>query len=143
MAAHARWAFRAAAAALALALASCSRPTHRVGTRLDTVAAAERPRAAGTEVLAMADPANSIDPSDPTAPQEAPILSTRRDERTLSEDHPYRDRHGLADCEIDCSVHEAGYKWAALHSLSDARLCVGRERAFVAGCRAYVGDHRG
>ena len=129
-------------AALALALVGCSKPTHSVGSNLDTAAAANRagPAPAASVAVAMADP---IDSADPGAPQEPTILSTRRDDRTLNEDHPYRARHGLADCESDCSVHEAGYKWAALHALTDARLCVGRERGFVVGCRAYVSDHRG
>ena len=145
MAGRAWWA-RVAVAALALALADCSRSMHSVGANLDTAAAADQPgRApapspAASGTLAMAD---TTDATDASAPQEPPIPSTRRDERTLNEDHPYRARHGLADCESDCSVHEAGYKWAALHSLRDARLCVGRERGFVVGCRAYVGDHRG
>jgi hypothetical protein len=90
------------------------------------------------------DQAEAADMSaDSAVPTEPPLPSTKRDEKTLSQDHPYRDRHGLANCEIDCSVHEAGYKWAALHSLRDARFCAGRTVAFVDGCRAYVGDHRG
>ena len=80
---------------------------------------------------------------DPAVSMEPPLPSTQRDQHTLSQDHPYRDRHGAAECETDCSVHEAGYKWAALHSLHDARLCAGLTAAFVRGCLAYVGDHRG
>ena len=150
MAERARWAFCVTAgAALALAVAGCSRPAHQIGANADTAAAAEHARPAGSEVLAMADPSDSIDSdfdsdsADAGAPQAPPILSARRDERTLRQDHPYRARHGVADCESECTVHEAGYKWAALHSLRDARLCVGRERGFVVGCRAYVEDHSG
>ncbi|MBV8682352.1 MAG: hypothetical protein JO111_05730 [Caulobacteraceae bacterium] len=91
--------------------------------------------------MEQADAATPAD--DPAVSTEAPLPSTQRDERTLNAAHPYVDRHGLAKCEIDCSVHEAGYKWAALHSLHDARFCAGRTEAFVDGCRAYVGDHRG
>jgi hypothetical protein len=129
-------------AALALALVGCSKPMHSVSANLNMRAAVGRagPAPAASVAVAMADPTDSTDPG---APQEPTILSTGRDDRTLNEDHPYRARHGLADCESDCSVHEAGYKWAALHALTDARLCVGRERGFVVGCRAYVGDHRG
>lgn len=101
----------------------------RLGSRMDK---AEAATPAGGAIIA-GDPEVS----------EPPLPSTKRDERTLNADHPYIDRHGLGSCEIDCSVHEAGYKWAALHSLHDARFCAGRTQAFVDGCRAYVGDHRG
>jgi hypothetical protein len=97
---------------------------------------------AGTEV-AKDDGDDGVQAADPPVSSEPPLPSTDRDERTLSQDHPYRDHHGLANCEIDCSVHEAGYKWAALHSLHDVHYCAGRSEAFVEGCRAYVGDHTG
>ena len=151
------WALGWIALGLALAAAGCSAPSApkgespqsaavqagadpdegRLGSRVDRADAAPAPGAAR---IAMNDTDGS---GDPAASSEPPLPSTQRDERTLNADHPYRDRHGLANCELDCSVHEAGYKWAALHSLRDARFCAGRTEAFVDGCRAYVGDHRG
>jgi hypothetical protein len=111
-------------AALAVgAVAGCSQP------QAAPAATAAIPPAGGQEV-ASADPPQSVI-TDPTA-----------DEKTLSADHPYRDRHGAAKCAEDCTVHEAGYKWAALHTLTDASRCAGRTVAFVDGCRAYADDHR-
>lgn len=149
------WALGCLALSLAFAVAGCSAPSApkgassvpaaaqaaadpdqgRLGSHVDRADASPAPGA----TIGTGDADAASDPS----VSEPPLPSTQRDERTLSEDHPYRDRHGFAKCEIDCSVHEAGYKWAALHSLHDARFCAGRTEAFVDGCRAYVGDHRG
>ncbi|HEY2051342.1 MAG TPA: hypothetical protein VGH03_18545 [Caulobacteraceae bacterium] len=122
-----------------LAVAGCSRSAPTGTMASAQMAAAAQP---SNPASANDDGDDSAQREDP-AVSEPPLPSTARDERTLAEDHPYRSRHGLGACEIDCSVHEAGYKWAALHSLHDARYCAGLTPAFVEGCRAYVGDHRG
>lgn len=132
------WALgRVALAVTLLAVAGCSRP----GPSSAMAAQPLGPPAVTDESASGA--ADKIEAGDAEVAAEPPLRFADPDQRTLKQDHPYRDRHGLADCEIDCSVHEAGYKWAALHSLNDARYCAGKTAAFVDGCRAYVGDHRG
>lgn len=142
MVGRAGWALgHVALAVTLLAMAGCSRSTTpRAISRMDSAMAAQpsgRVAARDDSSEAVAAGAAAGESAESALPFADP------DERTLSQDHPYRDRHGLADCEIDCSVHEAGYKWAALHSLHDAHYCAGKTAAFVDGCRAYVGDHRG
>lgn len=42
------------------------------------------------------------------------------------------------DCLHDCSRHKAGFAWAEANGIADGAACVGRERPFVEGCRAYA-----
>jgi hypothetical protein len=47
------------------------------------------------------------------------------------------------DCKGDCSGHEAGYKWAEEHDISDGDDCDGagehsNSPSFAEGCHAYV-----
>src|SRR5438132_13368076 len=51
-----------------------------------------------------------------------------------SSDTPYEDAHGDAECTQDCSGHEAGYKWAEEHDVSDASECGGNSQSFMEGC---------
>lgn len=132
------WALRFVALGMALAAAGCSGPSPQAGRGADSAAVT---RFAESEAQAPANAGG--DGGDPPASVGTPLPSTDRDEHTLAQAHPYRDRHGMADCEIDCSVHEAGYKWAALHSLRDASQCASQDPYFVVGCRAYVTDHAG
>ncbi len=49
-----------------------------------------------------------------------------------------QDRTGL-DCTVDCSGHEAGYRWAKQHSIDDEDYCPdGDSESFHEGCIAYV-----
>lgn len=45
--------------------------------------------------------------------------------------------HGY-DCTVDCSGHEAGYKWAEEHGIDDEDDCRGNSQSFIEGCQAYV-----
>lgn len=54
---------------------------------------------------------------------------------------PYEDIHGSADCTEDCSGHEAGYKWAQEHDITDESECGGNSQSFIEGCEAYARDH--
>jgi hypothetical protein len=45
--------------------------------------------------------------------------------------------HGY-DCTVDCSGHEAGYKWAEDHDIDDADDCGGNSESFIEGCRSYA-----
>jgi len=50
--------------------------------------------------------------------------------------------HGY-DCTVDCSGHEAGYKWAEEHDISDGDDCDAagehsNSPSFAEGCHAYV-----
>jgi hypothetical protein len=125
------------ALAAALALAACSPP--KSGSA----------GLGGVSTLAMqayaGAPSQSAYASGPaSAPiAVAPVLgSTRRDDRTLAAATPYEDRHGRAACGGACVEREAGYKWAALHTLTDETRCAGATVGFIDGCRAYALDHR-
>ena len=50
--------------------------------------------------------------------------------------------HGYA-CTIDCSGHEAGYKWAEEHGITDPDDCSGNSQSFIEGCKAYAEEHSG
>ena len=46
-------------------------------------------------------------------------------------------------CTVDCSGHEAGYKWAKEHNISDGEECDragenSNSPSFAEGCHAYV-----
>jgi hypothetical protein len=41
-------------------------------------------------------------------------------------------------CTIDCSGHEAGYRWAEQHDVTDEGDCHGKSWSFEEGCVAYV-----
>jgi hypothetical protein len=51
-----------------------------------------------------------------------------------------QDFHGYS-CSQDCSGHEAGYRWAALHDISDPEDCGGNSQSFIEGCEAYAEEH--
>ena len=51
-------------------------------------------------------------------------------------DAPYT-FHGYP-CTIDCSGHEAGYRWAEEHGIDDPEDCGGNSESFIEGCRAYA-----
>ena len=43
------------------------------------------------------------------------------------------------NCTVDCSGHEAGYRWAEQHSIDDEDYCPdGDSESFYQGCIAYV-----
>ena len=52
--------------------------------------------------------------------------------------------HARFNCTVDCSGHEAGYRWAEQNSIDDEDYCPdGDSESFHEGCIAYVrGGHR-
>jgi hypothetical protein len=43
------------------------------------------------------------------------------------------------NCTVDCSGHQAGYRWAEQHSIDDEDYCPdGDSESFYEGCIAYV-----
>jgi hypothetical protein len=46
-------------------------------------------------------------------------------------------------CRIDCSGHEAGYRWAEEHGIDDRSDCSGNSESFVEGYRAYAEEQKG
>ena len=42
------------------------------------------------------------------------------------------------NCTVDCSGHEAGYRWAEQHSIDDENYCQDGDSEFYEGCIAYV-----
>ena len=51
----------------------------------------------------------------------------------------YRDAHGSSACTQDCSGHEAGWRWARSHHVTDPDRCGGNSESFREGCLAYAG----
>lgn len=54
----------------------------------------------------------------------------------------YQGRYGSSACTSDCSGHEAGYRWAEDHGITDPTLCGGNSNSFIEGCQAYANDSR-
>jgi len=50
--------------------------------------------------------------------------------------------HGY-DCAVDCSGHEAGYRWAEEHNITDEEDCGGNSQSFIEGCKAYAEEQSG
>ena len=42
------------------------------------------------------------------------------------------------NCTVDCSGHEAGYRWAEQHSIDDEDYCPDGDSEFYEGCIAYL-----
>lgn len=53
-------------------------------------------------------------------------------------EHPYETSEGDADCTVDCSGHEAGWKWAKEHDITNDDDCGGNSQSFIEGCQAYA-----
>jgi hypothetical protein len=49
--------------------------------------------------------------------------------------------HGYR-CTVDCSGHEAGYKWAEDHDIDDVDNCGGNSQSFIEGCQAWVEENQ-
>ncbi|NJK70654.1 MAG: hypothetical protein HC932_00060 [Thermales bacterium] len=45
------------------------------------------------------------------------------------------------NCTVDCSGHEAGYKWAEDNYIDDENDCGGNSNSFIEGCEEYVYDN--
>lgn len=43
-------------------------------------------------------------------------------------------------CTVDCSGHEAGYKWAKKKGLINPDDCHGNSNSFIEGCQAYTAE---
>lgn len=41
-------------------------------------------------------------------------------------------------CTVDCSGHDAGYRWAEKRGIADPDDCTGNSRSFIEGCRSYA-----
>ncbi len=144
-----------AAIGLAVAVSACSPPRSGTpglggasiatngafaGGALPSRDAAGGDRAVGARAEPTSAPAAS--PASIPASVGPALASTRRDERTLAAATPYEDRHGKSACKEDCVHHEAGYKWAALHTVTEEARCAGATPGFVDGGRAYAADHQ-
>ena len=47
--------------------------------------------------------------------------------------------HGWKCGDGDCSLHQAGYAWAAQHKIVNPQNCEGKSESFIEGCWAYTG----
>jgi hypothetical protein len=45
------------------------------------------------------------------------------------------------DCTEYCSGHEAGYRWAEEHGITNADDCGGNSESFIEGCVSYVEEY--
>ncbi len=130
---------------MAVLVSACSQPSggSATGSPVAIQASAASPVSTDVVVREATDAATAVDPVRALNPDALLALgSNRRDDRTLAAATPYEDRHGKSRCQEDCVQHEAGYKWAALHSLTDEARCAGATPGFIDGCRAYALDHR-
>lgn len=50
----------------------------------------------------------------------------------------YADQGQPYGCTLDCSGHEAGYKWADENEITDPADCEGNSQSFIEGCEAYA-----
>jgi len=133
-----------AASGMLAAVSGCSPPSggSAAVSPVAIQASAASPVSTDVAVSDATDSATAVDPVRASNPDALLALgSTRRDDRTLAAATPYEDRHGKSRCLEDCLQHEAGYKWAALHSLTDEARCAGATPGFIDGCRAYAMDH--
>jgi len=48
--------------------------------------------------------------------------------------------HGQS-CTVDCSGHEAGYRWAEDHDITDPEDCGGNSQSFIKRCQSYAREH--
>jgi len=48
---------------------------------------------------------------------------------------------GGYECTVDCSGHEAGYRWAEDNDIDDPDDCYGNSQSFIEGCRQYADEH--
>jgi hypothetical protein len=49
---------------------------------------------------------------------------------------------GEYPCGDDCSQHEAGYRWAWVHGITEPDNCDGNTGRFIEGCRVYAEERR-
>jgi hypothetical protein len=47
--------------------------------------------------------------------------------------------HGWKCGDGDCSLHQAGYAWAAQHKIVNPQNCQGKSESFIEGCWAFTG----
>ena len=45
-------------------------------------------------------------------------------------------------CAIDCSGHQAGYRWAEENGIDDPNECDGNSDSFNEGCQSYVEEQQ-
>jgi hypothetical protein len=77
----------------------------------------------------------SPDSDESEAAREDGTSDDKEDSDTEAEDfHGYR-------CTVDCSGHEAGYKWAEAHEIHDPDDCGGKSQSFIEGCRAWAEEN--
>jgi hypothetical protein len=48
---------------------------------------------------------------------------------------------GSYGCTVDCSGHDAGYRWAEQNDIDDPDDCYGNSQSFIEGCREYAEDN--
>lgn len=46
------------------------------------------------------------------------------------------------NCTVDCSGHEAGYRWAEENGIDDSNECDGNSDSFNEGCQSYVEEQQ-
>ena len=69
------------------------------------------------------------------------VLSTA-DAPGLAEEDTQWFTFGGYPCENDCSQHEAGYRWAEEHGVTDPANCEGDDARFIEGCRVYAEERQ-
>ncbi len=88
---------------------------------------------------------SSPDESEPGPADDTEGTGEERGGETYSEFDDRRDSYDGArgtyagdGCTVDCSGHDAGYRWAEERGISDPESCGGKSWSFEEGCRAYA-----
>lgn len=114
--------------ALCLCLSGCgSRQSNAAPVTTQAARATPTPR---STTLARSEPPNSDE-----SEAEDDDNNGDDDSDTNAEDfHGYR-------CTVDCSGHEAGYRWAEQHDIHDPDDCGGKSQSFIEGCQAWAEEN--
>lgn len=114
--------------ALCLCLFACGSDKSNAPATARAATATPSPRSTSATDSASSDSHESEVADDDTG-------DDKEDSDTEAEDfHGYR-------CTVDCSGHEAGYRWAEEHEIHDPDDCGGKSESFIEGCRAWAEEN--
>jgi len=112
--------------ALFLCLSGCGYKSDTASVNAQAAKARPSPR---STPLARSESSDSDESSDESEPNDNEDSDTET-----------KDFHGYP-CTVDCSGHEAGYKWAEEHDIHDPDDCGGNSQSFIEGCRAWAEEN--
>ena len=90
---------------------------------------------------------SSATPSPRSTPRPEPEAAETDSDESKAEDVDENEEDSDAGyfhghrCTVDCSGHEAGYRWAEEHEIHDPDDCGGKSQSFIEGCQAWAEDN--